>query len=98
MESGPSCVVILSDPDGRVIVVEASRPVDHFGVEQLQAALSAQARWIVVDDPGESTDDLVCDKIEVVTSMCAGLEGRRGAQVRAMRAIMASKRDPGDAA
>lgn len=89
---------ILSDPDARVIVVEHRDRLGRFGVEHLEAALSAQGRRIVVADPGETTDDLVRDMIEVLTSMCARLYGRRGARNRAMRAITAAKREPGQAA
>jgi putative resolvase len=89
---------ILSDPDAKVIVVEHRDRLARFGVEHLEAALAAQGRRIVVTDPGETTDDLVRDMIEVLTSMCAGLYGRRGARNRAMRAITATKRDPGAAA
>lgn len=46
---------------------------------------------IVVADPGETTDDLVRDMMEVLTSMCARLYGRRGARNRAMRAVTATK-------
>jgi putative resolvase len=87
---------ILSDPDARLIVVEHRDRVARFGVEYLEAALAAQARWIVVADPGERTDDLVCDMIEVLTSMCARLYGRRGARNRAMRAVTATKHDSGE--
>jgi putative resolvase len=52
----------------------------------------------MVADPGEITDELVRDMIEVLTSMCARLYGRRGARNRAMRAITATKHDPGRAA
>lgn len=45
---------------------------------------------MVVDD-GERTDDLVGDMIEVLTSMCARLYGRRGARNRALRAVTATK-------
>ncbi|MGH3633499.1 IS607 family transposase [Mycobacterium sp.] len=88
---------ILSDPDARVIVVEHRDRLARFGVEHLEAALSAQGRRIVVADPGETTDDLVRDMIEVLTSMCARLYGRRGARSRAMRAVTAIKREPGAA-
>lgn len=88
---------ILSDPDARVIVVEHRDRLARFGVEHLEAALSAQGRRIVVADPGETTDDLVRDMIEVLTSMCARLYGRRGARNRAMRAVTATKREPGAA-
>ncbi|CEZ93918.1 resolvase [Mycobacterium tuberculosis] len=86
---------ILSDPDARVIVVEHRDRLARFGVEHLEAALSARGRRIVVADPGETTDDLVCDMIEVLTGMCARLYGRRGARNRAMRAVTEAKREPG---
>jgi putative resolvase len=89
---------ILSDPAATVIVVEHRDRLARFGVEHLEAALSAQARRIVVADPGETTDDLVRDMIEVLTSMCARLYGRRGARNRAMRALTATKHGPGQAA
>ena len=88
---------ILSDPDAMVIVVEHRDRLARFGVEHLEAALSAQGRRIVVADPGETTGDLVRDMIEVLTSMCARLYGRRGARNRAMRAVTATKREPGAA-
>lgn len=86
---------ILSDPDARVIVVKHRDRLARFGVEHLEAALSAQGRRIVVADPGETTDDLVCDMIEVLTGMCARLYGRRGARNRAMRAVTEATREPG---
>jgi putative resolvase len=67
-------------------------------VEDLEAALAAQGRRIVVADPSETTDDLVRDMIEVLTGMCARLYGRCGARNRAMRALTAAKREPGRAA
>jgi putative resolvase len=88
---------MLSDPDAKVIVVEHRDRLARFGVEHLEAALAAQGRRIVVADPGERTDDLVRDMIEVLTSMCARLYGRRGARSRAMRAVRATKQAPGAA-
>jgi putative resolvase len=89
---------VLSDPDARVIVVEHRDRLARFGVEHLEAALVAQGRRIVVADPGETTDVLVCDMIEVLTSMCDRLYGRRGARTRAMRVLTAAKRESGEAA
>ncbi len=82
---------ILSDPDATVIVVEHRDRLARFGVEHLQAALAAQGRRIVVAHAGETTDDLVRDMIEVLTSMCARLYGRCGARNRALRAVTATK-------
>jgi putative resolvase len=74
-----------------VIVVEHRDRLARFGTEQLDAALNAAGGRIVVADPGETTDDLVRDMIEVLTSMCARLYWRRGARNRAMRAVTATK-------
>jgi putative resolvase len=50
------------------------------GVEYLEAVLSARGRRVMVADPGKTTDDVVRDMIEVLTLMCARLDGRRGAR------------------
>jgi putative resolvase len=86
---------ILSDPSASVVVVEHRDRLARFGVEHLEAALAAHGRRIVVADPVETTDDLVRDTIEVLTSMCARLYGRRGARNRAMRAATATRQKPG---
>ena len=88
----------LSDPSATVVVVEHRDRLARFGVENLEAALGAHSRRIVVADSGETTDDLVRDMIEVLTSMCARLYGRRGARNRAMRAVTAAKAEPGQVA
>ncbi|HET9875561.1 MAG TPA: IS607 family transposase [Mycobacterium sp.] len=82
---------MLSDPSATVIVVEHSDRLARFGVEHLGAVLAADGRRIVVVDDGQSTDDLVRDMIEVLTSMCARLYGHRGARNRALRAVTATK-------
>jgi putative resolvase len=82
---------VLSDPSASVVVGEHRDRLARFGVEHLEAALAARGRKVVVADPGETTDDLVRDMIEVLTSMCARLYGRRGARNRALRAVTASK-------
>ncbi len=86
---------ILSDPSATVVVVEHRDRLARFGVENLEAALGGHGRRIVVADAGETTDDLVRDMIEVLTSMCARLYGRRGARNRAMRAVTATKTESG---
>lgn len=89
---------ILSDPSASVVVVEHRDRLAGFGVEHLEAALGAHGRRIVVADSGETNDDLVRDMIEVLTSMCARLYGRRGARNRAMRAVTATKTESGQVA
>jgi putative resolvase len=85
---------LLADPQATVIMVEHRDRLACFGVEHLEAALSAQGRRLVVVDPGETDDDLLRDMIEVLTSFCARLYGRRGARNRAMRAVTCAKRPP----
>ena len=82
---------ILSDPSVTVIVVEHHDRLARFGTEQLDALVAAAGRRILVADRGETSDDLVRYMIEVLTSMCTRLYGRRGARNRAMRAVAAVK-------
>jgi putative resolvase len=88
---------VLADPRAAMIVVEHRDRLARFGVEHLEAALSARGRRLVVVDPGETSDDLVGDMIEVLTSFCARLYGRRGARNRALRAVTCAKKPPGRA-
>jgi putative resolvase len=88
---------VLADPRAAIIVVEHRDRLARFGVEHLEAALSAQGRRLVVVDPGETSDDLLRDVIEVLTSFCARLYGRRGARNRALRAVTCAKKPPGHA-
>ncbi|MEU0811501.1 IS607 family transposase [Streptomyces sp. NPDC005970] len=78
---------LLADAGAAVIVVEHRDRLARFGVEHLEAALSAGGRRLVVLDPSETTDDLVQDITEVLTTMCARLYGRRAARNRAERAV-----------
>ncbi|MDT3724768.1 IS607 family transposase [Streptomyces sp. DSM 41972] len=78
---------VLSDPQAAVIVVEHRDRLARFGVEHLEAALSASGRRLVVLGPTGTADDLVRDITEVLTSMCARLYGRRAAKNRAARAV-----------
>ncbi len=86
---------LLADAAATTIVVEHRDRLARFGVEHLEAALSAQGRKIVVVDDGEVDDDLVRDMTEVLTSFCARLYGRRGARNRAQKALNCAKRDVG---
>ena len=80
-----------------MIVVGHRGRLARFSVEQLGAALAAHGRCLVLADPGERTDDLVRDMIEVLTSMCSRLYGR-GARNWAMRAMTAVKNTDAGAA
>jgi putative resolvase len=88
----------LADATATTVVVEHRDRLARFGVEHLEAALSAQGRRVVVVEPGEVDDDLVRDMTEVLTSFCARLYGRRGARNRAEKALGCARHDIGPAA
>jgi putative resolvase len=88
----PRLARLLADAQVATIVVEHRDRLARVGVEHLEAALAAHGRRLLVADPDETTDDLVRDMIEVLTSFCARLYGRRGARNRALRALTAAKR------
>ncbi|PRW63726.1 IS607 family transposase [Actinopolyspora mortivallis] len=85
---------LLATPEVTTIVVEHRDRLARFGVEHLEAALSAQSRRIVVLDDAEVEDDLVREVTEVLTSMCARLYGRRSAAKRAKAALKAAEVPP----
>ena len=78
---------LLRDPSVKLIVVERRDRLAPFGFELVEAALMASSRKIAVMEEGEVTDDLVEDMLEVLTSFCARLYGRRSAKSRAKRAL-----------
>lgn len=78
---------LLSDPEVTTIIVEHRDRLARFGFEYIEAALMAQGRKIIVMEPGEVKDDLVQDMIEVLTSFCARLYGKRSARNRVKKAM-----------
>lgn len=80
---------ILADPEVKRIVVEHRDRIARFGVEMLQSSLDAQNREIVVMNNEEYEDDTWQDFVDVVTSMCARIYGKRSARLRAEKAKQA---------
>jgi len=83
-------LALLRDPAVTTIVVEHRGRFARFGAEQVEAALSAQGRRLLVVDPAEGDGDLAGDISEILTSLCARLYGRRDGADRAARAIAAA--------
>jgi predicted site-specific integrase-resolvase len=81
---------LLRDPKVSTIVVEHRDRFARLGGEDVEGALSASGRRLLVVDPGEVDDDLVGDVTEILTSLCARLYGRRGAANRAASAVAAA--------
>lgn len=89
---------LLADPAVRTIVVEHRDRLARFGAEYIEAALAAGGRKLVVVDRAEMKDDLAQDMVDVVTSFCARLYGRRAAKNRAEKALAAAAAAEGGAA
>jgi predicted site-specific integrase-resolvase len=87
----PKLMSLLSDPAIMTIVVEHRDRLMRFGSEYVESAMKAQGRSLVVVNPDEIKDDLVHDMIEVLTSFCVRLYGRRSARNRAERAMKAAR-------
>jgi len=86
---------LLADPKVTVVVVEHRDRLGRMNTELVESALSAHGRRLVVLDAGEVDDDLVRDMVEVLTSFCARLYGRRSARNRALKAVGCAQRDVG---
>ena len=90
---------VLSDPAAAVIVVEHRDPAGA-----LRRGAPRRARWprraggYWLPALGQTADDLAGEMIEVLTWMCARLDGARGARDRALRAVTAAKKAGVDAA
>ncbi len=80
---------VLRDPGVSRIVVEHRDRLARFGVELREAACAASGKHIVVVEEGEVTDDLGRDLLEILTSACGKLYGRRAARHRARQALEA---------
>ena len=78
---------MLADPQVTTVVVEHKDRLGRVNTELAEAALSASGRRLLVLDEGEVEDDLVRDMVEVLTSFCARLYGRRSARDRAREAL-----------
>ncbi|MFF1814100.1 IS607 family transposase [Streptomyces sp. NPDC058251] len=82
---------LLADPDVTTVVVEHKDRLGRMNVELVEAALSANGRRLLVLDEGEVEDDLVQDIVDVLTSFCARLYGRKSAKNRARKALEAAE-------
>jgi predicted site-specific integrase-resolvase len=85
----PKLLKLLANPEIQTIVVERRDRFMRFGAEYVEAALAAQGRKLMVMESSEVKDDLVQDRIEVLTSFCARLYGRRSARNQAKKAVQA---------
>lgn len=78
---------VLNDPSTGIIIVEHKDRLMRFGYEYVNTALSSAGRKLIVLNEEECKDDLVQDMIDVLTSFCGRLYGRRSARQRAKKAM-----------
>jgi putative resolvase len=86
---------LLADPAVATVVVEHRDRLGRMNTELVEAALSAHGSRLVVLNDGEVADDLVRDLVEILTSFCARLYGRRSARRRAEKALRCAEQDVG---
>jgi putative resolvase len=82
---------LLADPGVTAVVVEHRDRLGRMNTGLVESALAAHGRRLVVLDDCEVDDDLVRDMVEVLTSCCARLYGRRCARNRALKAGSAAR-------
>lgn len=83
----PKLMKLLANSNIKIILVEHRDRLMRFGIEYVESALAAQNRKLIVANQSELKDDLVQDMIEVLTSFCARLYGRRSAKNKAKKAL-----------
>jgi predicted site-specific integrase-resolvase len=91
--NGPKLLKLLSDTKIKTIIVEHRDRLMRFGSEYVSASLAANNRQLLIVDEKELNDDLVQDMIEVLTSFCARLYGRRSAKNKAKKALSAMEEE-----
>lgn len=85
----PKLNKLLSDQSINMIIVEHRDRLTRFGFELIQSTLSSNNRAIEVINETEQDMDIVQDFIDVVTSMCAKMYGKRSAKNKAQKAFKA---------
>ena len=88
----PKLLQLLANPQIQTILVEHRDRFMRLGGEYVEAALAAQWRKLMVMESSEVKDDLVPDRMEVLTSFCARLYGRRSARNQAKKAVQVMER------
>jgi len=80
-------IKLFNNTEIDAILVEHKDRLARFGVDYIECLLATTNRKLIVVNKEELKDDLVQDMIDLLTSMCARLYGRRSAKNRAKKAI-----------
>lgn len=84
---------LLGNKDVSCILVEHRDRLTRFGFDLIESSLKASNRTIIVMNETDEDMDLVQDFIDVITSMCARIYGKRSAKNKAeqMKGILKEK-------
>lgn len=86
-DSRKGLISLLIDKEIKTIVVEHKDRLTRFGFNMLKASLSCQGKNIEVINETEFKEDIVQDFVDIVTSMCARIYGKRSAKNKAKKAL-----------
>jgi putative resolvase len=78
---------LLKNNNIDVIIVEHKDRLSRFGVEYIECLLEASGRKLQIINQSEIDNDLVRDMIDLLTSFCARLYGKRSAKNKAKKVI-----------
>lgn len=76
---------LLSDDSVGIIIIEHKDRLTRFGYDLIESSLSSCNRKLLVINETEEDMDIVQDFVDVVTSMCARIYGKRSAKNKASR-------------
>jgi len=76
------------------ILAEHQDRLVRFGFDYIESALKSQGREIVIINKTEEKMDLGQDFIDVCTSMCSRIYGKRGAKSKALKMIESLEEKP----
>jgi predicted site-specific integrase-resolvase len=78
---------ILSDPTITKIIIEHKDRLTRFGFDMLKTIFNSYDREIVVLNQTDCENDLVQDMIDILTSFCARIYGKRSAKNKVKKII-----------
>ena len=88
----------LANQSVKFILIEHRERLTRFGFEWIELLMKSSGRQILVmedNELSEQSSDLFRDMIDILTSFCARLYGKKSASHRAKQAIQAIQREDG---
>ena len=84
---------LLADVSLNLIVVEHRDRLTRFGFDYIETVLNTQGRTIEIINEEENKKDMIQDFIDVVTCFCASIYGKRSAENKAQKALLAIEKE-----